>query len=243
MAITKGIPTIKVVIHADGAPLQEHEDEDEVVANDGEVTRYIEATTGQTFSININVGAGTQFVGDSFAFHVCVDGHMVDSTITRRTGEVHTGSTVTSQGRYLAAGTVQKYRFADLDKSGDRNPTREEMEVFKQLGEIRIVAHHQIRRDTGAHIEAAPSQASSAVSEGALKGQTLSHSVGSVPFPTKFLAYANKMQVRRSRAIYWRRQHVLGCRLHRPRYDARGCLHLPLPVPRCAEEDGHLGRR
>lgn len=185
MAITTGIPTIKVAIHADGAPLQEHENDEEVAANDNEVTRYIEATTGQTFSINIDVGAGTEFVGDSFAFHICVDGRMVDSTITRRTGETHTGSQVTSQGRYLAAGTVQKYRFADLDKSGDKNPTREEMEVFKQLGEIRVVAHHQIRRDTGAHVEAAPSQASSAVSERALKGQTVSHSVGSVPIPTE----------------------------------------------------------
>ena len=183
MAITTGIPTIKVAIHADGAPLQEHEDEDEVAANDSEVTRYIEATTGQTFSININVGAGTEFVGDSFAFHVCVDGHMVDNTITRRTGETHTGSQVTSQGRYLAAGRVQKYRFADLDKSGDKTPTREEIDVFKQLGEIRVVTHHQIRRDAGAHVEAAPPQASSAVSERALKGQTVSHSIESVSFP------------------------------------------------------------
>ncbi|CAK4033346.1 Hypothetical predicted protein [Lecanosticta acicola] len=176
MAITSAIPTISVTVNRKDEPLQEHENS-QVTTDDEKVVRFVEAVTGENFSVHVNVGAGTGFIGDSLAVHVSVDGTPVDSAVTMLNGETHTGSIITSRGVYLSDGKVRKYRFAELDIRGEGIPSAEEMQKLKQLGEIRVEVHHQIRGNSSMHSGVRGAHGVGTVSERALKGQSLSHSV------------------------------------------------------------------
>lgn len=114
MAVTAALPGVTISVVAEDRVLQEYPDV-EVKDNKNTTTRYIEAVSGQTFSLEFEVTKETPMLGTYLAFHVFVDGTEVDE-LGLDTGHIRLyGDKGISQGRYLHGGLLQRYCFTDLN--------------------------------------------------------------------------------------------------------------------------------
>lgn len=111
MAVLTGLPGVVVEILVDGAALKEYETTDDDAEDDRTVTRYIEASSDQTFAVAIRLLPDFHFKDDCFGAEVEADG----TRITKK--GFHKRSTkreLISEGLACRNGKVQKYRFSGL---------------------------------------------------------------------------------------------------------------------------------
>lgn len=78
------IGDIQAKIIVNRQPLQEHEDEEVEDENPDAVVKYIEATSGAKFGINIIVPMSYRFSSDALLFEISLDGSYVTSEILPR---------------------------------------------------------------------------------------------------------------------------------------------------------------
>ncbi|TKA68034.1 hypothetical protein B0A55_08372 [Friedmanniomyces simplex] len=192
------LPGIDISIKVAGQALTEHEDHDEEQP-DRTATRYIEAVSGQVFEIHITAQKGFRSGGDALSFYIHVDGSKpIDAPLVRNTACIIGTHTHTSQGSRQNAREVKRYRFATLGTASEGQTFADDASKLKDLGSI-IITVHQMRL-TGATVAAIGSKdlpTVGVVSEKALKGQALSHSVDfTAPVPCKTAEYFTAEPVR-----------------------------------------------
>ncbi|KAF1991051.1 hypothetical protein K402DRAFT_346946 [Aulographum hederae CBS 113979] len=186
MAICAGVPGISVEILVDGRPLQEYEDPDGQNNNARVVNRYVEATSGAKFAEKHTVGRNFPYIHNSLSFENYVDGEHVDGEVllkdTLRSGST---GTITGKRRQGPHGWTQKdFIFSklttdDSDVYGLKKNIKEKIarigtitvEVFR----VDVVNIHRKGTEDKSLLEVGT------VSEKALKGNPISHSVGFAP--------------------------------------------------------------
>ncbi|KAK1057011.1 hypothetical protein LTR74_014470 [Friedmanniomyces endolithicus] len=186
------LPGIDISITVAGQALIEHQDSDEE-EQDRTVTRYIEAVSGQVFAVRLTAQKGFKSRGDGLSFYIHVDGtENVDTAVYRKALCKLSGMAYTSQGRQEAS-EVKRYCFATLETTSEGPTSVGDAQRLKDLGTI-VVTIRQVRV-TGTCAEAIRPKGPftvGVVSEKALKGQALSHSVNfaapvpCVPRPVSF---------------------------------------------------------
>lgn len=107
MAVIKGI---HVSVQADGEPLEERQDTS-IVENDvSEMTRYIEAKSGQPFEIHMLTPQEDQFEGNIIAQDIYVDNKLIETVLHQKGSpldkEVCKGLTL--------PGGIRFFRFSDV---------------------------------------------------------------------------------------------------------------------------------
>lgn len=111
MVVSESIPGIEVEVIVGGVALKEHQDHD-LEEEDRTVTRFIEATPGEIFTVRINVLPNVRFESDHIACNIYADGTWVESPLLAARD---IGSPVVRGYRWLVDGRAQKCRFADLE--------------------------------------------------------------------------------------------------------------------------------
>ncbi|KAK5127456.1 hypothetical protein LTR85_006795 [Meristemomyces frigidus] len=180
MAVHDELPGVQITIIADGQPLHEYQDTD-IDEDDKTVTRYIKADSDQEFKIKVELGKNTVFKGDCLSFQVFVDGTQVDDLLPSKSQALEGGLTQYSEGVDLPNNQIRKYRFASVETANDGHKLDYEADRVKDLGEIMVHVHHQRLIGCQAVERTGSYDTSGAqlgfVSEKALKGRTVSHSV------------------------------------------------------------------
>lgn len=115
MAISDELPGVKVAIRANGKDLKEYRDPD-LDDDTGTTTRYIEAVSGQAFTVRITVPKGFKFpAGNVLSFHVFVDGRWIDNPLAFkkdcRTADIRTKS----RGYHVSQKEVRTLQFSSLE--------------------------------------------------------------------------------------------------------------------------------
>ncbi|KXT00142.1 hypothetical protein AC578_3286 [Pseudocercospora eumusae] len=181
MAITKALPGVVVSVLVNGAALQEYADS-EVEDDARTVTRYVEATSGQTFAISCETPSNFEFAGNCISYNIHMDGKRVDSHLVLAKNVHPNGSLGVRKGITLDKDTMRKFCFAKLRTSEGEMHNAPPAASIQNLGSITVEVHH--RRMTGrklkrswAHPEGRATSLD-VVPEKALKGQAVSHSVG-----------------------------------------------------------------
>ena len=111
MAIIDELPGVMIEVTVHGEALNELREEG-FVDDKRTVTRYLEAVSGQTFAISINLLPAFKFKGDAIAFRISADGKMVDTPIMLKQ---NIQRYAISQGLRTSDNSVRKYCFADLE--------------------------------------------------------------------------------------------------------------------------------
>ncbi|KAK3112409.1 hypothetical protein LTR53_011356 [Teratosphaeriaceae sp. CCFEE 6253] len=173
------LPGIDVTIRINGQPLSEHEDPDEE-QEDRTVTRYVQAVSGQIFDICISARKDFRSAGDALSFHIHTDGSpkAVDVPLVLNTACRTRNYTRISRGCLQGANMVKRYRFAAFETStqglGSITPAS-----VKGLGSIIIkIAQIRMTQANTATDGCGSISKIGSVPEKALKGQTITHSVG-----------------------------------------------------------------
>lgn len=204
MAVIDAFPGARISIVAGDITSKEYQDHDEEEPDKHTITRYVEAKSDQEFRIECEIKHGLikkkRTPGNCLGVHVYVDGNRVDQFIVTRKDVAHSAFLTESIGLDKPGGLVQKYRFATL-KTGkarcaleatsqltmlltvDEDLESSDLLEVQQLGTIRVELHWKnmlgaVKKgkekfntsNTGSTI-------GTSVSEKALKGQALSHSV------------------------------------------------------------------
>ena len=88
MAILEGLPGLKVELHVGHDALVEYKpDVDEIRPNT--VTKYVEATSDQKFSIHWNFDPSFQYKDDDIASRIYIDGVSTDVICVKRGTSTH----------------------------------------------------------------------------------------------------------------------------------------------------------
>ncbi|KAK4575240.1 hypothetical protein LTR86_001092 [Recurvomyces mirabilis] len=171
MAIVDTAPALEVSILVDGKPLKEHRDDDDP-DEEGTVTRWVEAVNGKNFVVQINAGTAFEYKAERLECAIYMDGNRVSGPV------VSPGkSTMTSTGRVLPGELLEKYRFSDLETVGDGNMLLREAGSVAQLGSIKVVTSHVKKRGDAFGLSQHVKATTRIVSEKALKGMAISHTV------------------------------------------------------------------
>lgn len=110
MAVIKSLLGVVVTVRAEKRNLREYTDSGTPDAGDT-ATRYIQAQSDSYFEIQIYVGAGTRFQGDSISFLVHVDGNETEFPFVMRTSG---STTIHCVGALLPGNRLRRYKFENL---------------------------------------------------------------------------------------------------------------------------------
>ncbi|KAF2480192.1 hypothetical protein BDY17DRAFT_33815 [Neohortaea acidophila] len=179
MAISDDIPGVDVAIVVNGKPLQEHKDSI-LVEEERTVTRYIEAVSGQSFEVRMTTNRQTRFKGDSLAFTIFMDGKEAESALMSKEACRSRRAVRTMKGAEIATGFVKKFFFSALETAADGRKFNDEGAKLSDLGQIVIEVSHVncVGSPSSGDGFDGETQDIGILSEKAIKGQTLSHSVG-----------------------------------------------------------------
>lgn len=97
-----------------GVDLKEHCD-DEIAEEARTTTRYVEATSGQTFAIRMKVPRGFDFLGDGLSFEIQIDGTGLDHPLIFKGKCASKSFERYSEGVRPTKGTIRKYQFGALE--------------------------------------------------------------------------------------------------------------------------------
>ncbi|KAI4629228.1 uncharacterized protein J4E87_003490 [Alternaria ethzedia] len=185
MAIAKGLPNLKVQVYAKGIPLQEYVDDDDQ-ASHGEVTKYVEASSGDNFEIRYCFTPGFS-IRHSILLELEIDGEYADGGVYSpgcpvRWYQVYgfTGSREFDGGNHF----LRKFRFSQLEIN-DGDPRTFEDTLEKKLCKVGVISVRFFW--VTASVVSAPTtrllktETLSVVPEKALKGSALSHQAGYGP--------------------------------------------------------------
>ncbi|KAK0247167.1 hypothetical protein LTS09_017689 [Friedmanniomyces endolithicus] len=171
------LPGIDISITVAGQALTEHEDHDEE-QQDRTAIRYIEAVSGQIFEVRIAAQKGFRSGGDVLSFQVHVDGSKVVDEPLLRNSDCISGDHVIASAGSQSSASVRRYRFAALGIASEGPKAAHETSQLKNLGSI-VVTIHQMHMTGAGKAKRSSKDLSThgVVSEKALKGQALSHSI------------------------------------------------------------------
>ena len=123
MAITKAYSKLKVQVFVEGAPLEEYADDDDETS-DVQVTRYIEAASGDNFEIRYSF-APVFNIRHDIRLDLRIDGQAVDSAVFSPTSPVRLGYVQIMKGaREFEDGQyfLRKFCFSQLETGTSFNP-------------------------------------------------------------------------------------------------------------------------
>ncbi|KAK4891814.1 hypothetical protein LTR27_009666 [Elasticomyces elasticus] len=169
---------LDVCIKVNGQALAEYEDRDEE-AEDRTIVRYVEAVSGQVFSIQATARAGFRSAGDAVSFRIHVDGsECVDAPMISNDRSRFMTSSAVSTGLRSGENRVSLYQFAPLQTISEASHAASGPTKAQDIGSIVIRLHLKKVIGTGKRIDDAFSGRNvGTVSEKLLKGQAVSHSV------------------------------------------------------------------
>lgn len=112
MAVLPHLPGVVVSITTNGQTFYAHQDNNNHDLP-GTITKYIEASTGTTFAVDIAVAPHAQFQSDCLSFEVCVDGQAITASSISLAQLGHGGQRWMMYGDYML-GTVRPMKFSAL---------------------------------------------------------------------------------------------------------------------------------
>ncbi|KAI4636714.1 hypothetical protein J4E93_011012 [Alternaria ventricosa] len=180
MAITKAHPNLKVEVHVKGAPLQEYVDDDDQTLDD-EVTKYIEASSGDNFEIKYCFFSGFS-AHHSILLRLSIDGEYAAGGVFNpgssiRWNHVHTfkGSREFEDGEYY----LRKFCFSQLEINDDGDTRTFKDSLKKKLHRVGVISVRFYWVTAGATyktpVTVRKDKNLGVVPEKALKGSALSH--------------------------------------------------------------------
>ncbi|KAF2160292.1 hypothetical protein M409DRAFT_29147 [Zasmidium cellare ATCC 36951] len=177
MAVTEDFPGIEVTVEVDGVALKEYEDKDEAEPAKT-VTRYIEAAHGKNFTVTVKMSKGFRLRNNALSFQVYADGNLASRKVFNQ-NDATSGRTLRVEG-FHDLQHITKFRFDELHTVSDDRSIRQEASKLASLGTLKIKMHHStITGSTPAEARVRKQPATmGTVSEKALKGKALTHSVG-----------------------------------------------------------------
>jgi hypothetical protein len=113
------LPGLSVkVLAAGGVLLEEYEDVDAAMGTYAQATRYVEASAGANFVIQVHFTDDFIYPEDDIVCRILLDGHKVDGVVYEKTSlrRIHL---IDGKRSYAGAGrwTLQKFAFAELQTS------------------------------------------------------------------------------------------------------------------------------
>lgn len=109
MVKSNDLPGVEVWIEQNGQPVSEYEDK-ETAEGERTTTRYIEARTGQEFTIHFKAAPQTNYAGNCLSFHAFVDGIRAKGAILSKEW-----STYVVEGARVGPTTIRKLAFAEIE--------------------------------------------------------------------------------------------------------------------------------
>ncbi|KAK4964474.1 hypothetical protein LTR66_012278 [Elasticomyces elasticus] len=188
MAILANLPGVEVVITVNGRELREYFVTE---AQDGPntTTRYIEASSNQTFAVRCKVPKDFNYKGDCLVFEVFVDGVFAATAATHVECTTLNSATGTAEG-VSGGNRLRKFRFVSIETAdNDCLPFNADVALVKSLGTIRVVVRHAKKIKT---IKPVDHQSASTfeplnmgtLSKKTLESRALSHSVSLLAMKT-----------------------------------------------------------
>ena len=111
MAILQGIEA-KIVV--DGRPLPEYEDDEEDIQNAKTVVKYVEATTGSQFGLDLSASESFKFTSNGISFKIIIDGDFADHRLWPKEQKPYK-STIMGASRRLDQGWQERpFIFNDI---------------------------------------------------------------------------------------------------------------------------------
>jgi hypothetical protein len=110
MVLSTAMPGVSIEITVGNNTLKEYEDQDQEEQL-RTTARYVEAVTGETFVISIQLNPEFRFKGSCVSFEIFVDGNWVHSPVIGR----YSTPSCKSEGARMTARTMRKYQFASLE--------------------------------------------------------------------------------------------------------------------------------
>ncbi|KAG4430282.1 hypothetical protein IFR05_014229 [Cadophora sp. M221] len=166
MAVLECLPGIEATILVEGEALTEYAAENDIIIHKNPataawqqtrtVTKYIESTTGKTFSLKVNVKAPYKIDCPKVSFSLYVDGQWIHGPLMTK-GLYKTGNwSIISEGpteKLQSGAQVALMKFAEIqstDENTESSVLKEDKKVTDRVGEIMIKVH---RRSVGKVIE------------------------------------------------------------------------------------------
>ncbi|KAK4988697.1 hypothetical protein LTR28_012044 [Elasticomyces elasticus] len=207
MAILANLPGVEVVITVNGRELREYFVTE---AQDGPntTTRYIEASSNQTFAVRCKVPKDFNYKGDCLVFEVFVDGVFAATAATHVECTTLNSATGTAEG-VSGGNRLRKFRFVSIETAdNDCLPFNADVALVKSLGTIRVVVRHAKKIKT---IKPVDHQSASTfeplnmgtLSKKTLESRALSHSVS----PEEMRQLLKKIQEEKATSIRLKREH------------------------------------
>ncbi|KAK4984033.1 hypothetical protein LTR66_008626 [Elasticomyces elasticus] len=182
MAILANLPGVEVAITVNGKRVKEYLAID---MQDGPrtATRYIEASSNQKFAVKCRVLGGFEYKGDCMSFETLVDGVSASCSIISMRNTEAGAATLTEKG-VCEGNKLRRFKFSAIETvDPDGLPHDVDVASVKSFGTIRVVVCHEKEVPHSGHqfdMEVKLPEMGM-LSEKALKGQALSHSVSLAP--------------------------------------------------------------
>ncbi|KXT00160.1 hypothetical protein AC578_3293 [Pseudocercospora eumusae] len=200
MVATESLPGARVWVATNGGTSKEYEDKDILDSQDS-ATRYIEAVGGQDFWVVIGLDQTIELLGQGIRLKVWVDGQLVATRTIHQDKIQRRGYTHVVKGFQCSESLRKDFCFATLrTEEDDQTEALLDTERVKHLGSIAVEIHHVKNfrdvEETGTKQStksfAQDFKAFDIISEKALKGRAVSHSVSSCETKADRLADALK---------------------------------------------------
>ncbi|KAI5359904.1 hypothetical protein Slin14017_G094650 [Septoria linicola] len=170
--------TLQVTVEVDGKPLKEYEDRGRT---DGaaSIVPYIEAETNKTFSIKATIPKGFSMAGEGLHLRCVIDGEVLASSMMEWADCRKWDDHRVFRGCQTEQAQLRMFKFAGIDTICDVRQTEEEVRLVERLGTIRLVVCciKDIKLSARSSSSRVGPKDIGAISEKALKGEALSHSV------------------------------------------------------------------
>ncbi|KAK5010061.1 hypothetical protein LTR28_012008 [Elasticomyces elasticus] len=204
MAILANLPGVEVAITVNGKRVKEYLAID---MQDGPrtATRYIEASSNQKFAVKCRVLGGFEYKGDCMSFETLVDGVSASCSIISMRNTEAGAATLTEKG-VCEGNKLRRFKFSAIETvDPDGLPHDVDVASVKSFGTIRVVVCHEKEVPHSGHqfdMEVKLPEMGM-LSEKALKGQALSHSVS----PEETRQLLKKIQEEKATWMRLKREH------------------------------------
>ncbi|KAI4658828.1 uncharacterized protein J4E79_006587 [Alternaria viburni] len=180
MAIAKALPKLKVEVFVKNAPLEEHVDDDDQTS-DNEVTKFIEASSGDNFEVKYCFSPGFS-IRHAMLVELEIDGEYADSAVFNPGSSIRWNSTYVFKGsREFEDGGyfVRKFCFSQLEIDDDGDTRKFEDSLKKKLHSVGVISLRcywvTASGSSTPKAKAQKNETLGVVPEKALKGSALSH--------------------------------------------------------------------
>ncbi|KAI4914146.1 hypothetical protein J4E85_010658 [Alternaria conjuncta] len=180
MAIAKALPKLKVEVFVKNAPLEEHVDDDDQTS-DNEVTKFIEASSGDNFEVKYCFSPGFS-IRHSILVELDIDGEYAAGSVFNPGSSVRWDNAYTFKGsRGFEDGEyyLRKFCFSQLEINDDGDTRTFKDSLKKKLHRVGVISVRFYWATAGATyktpVTVRQDKNLGVVPEKALKGSALSH--------------------------------------------------------------------